>query len=123
MIKYMLTFELHAIADKIPDEGLALKLANEGHSQNSSNSGVVSQVYTFLIVMIWISLTVCSLIQIANVNGTQSITTIDPRLNALGLPQYPPLPANLDPSKIEEIRRTVTVMNISPKVHLSCHFS
>lgn len=30
--------------NKIPDETLALKLANEGHSQNSSNNGVVSQV-------------------------------------------------------------------------------
>lgn len=78
---------------RIPDEILALKLANEGHSQNSSNSGVFSQI--------------------ANVNGVQSITTTDPRLNALGLPNYPPLPASLDPSKIEEIRRTVSVSNIS----------
>lgn len=56
----------------------------------------------------------------ANVNGTQSITTIDPRLNALGLPQYPPLPANLDPAKIEEIRRTVSATNISQ--YVSCFY-
>lgn len=30
--------------NRIPDETLALKLANEGHLQNSSNNGVVSQV-------------------------------------------------------------------------------
>ncbi|UXI17867.1 enoyl-CoA hydratase [Sarcoptes scabiei] len=81
------------IDGKIPDELLALKLANEGHSQNSSNSGVCSQIET--------------------VNGIQAITTIDPRLNALGLPQYPPLSPSLDPTKIEEIRRTVTVSNVN----------
>lgn len=44
------------------------------------------------------------------------ITTIDPRLTALGLPQYPPLPANMDPTKIEEIRRTVYVGNLDSTV-------
>ncbi|KAH7640414.1 rna binding protein-like protein [Dermatophagoides farinae] len=79
--------------NRIPDETLALKLANEGHLQNSSNNGVVSQIET--------------------VNGVQSITTIDPRLNALGLPQYPPLSPSLDPAKIEEIRRTIVVSNVN----------
>ena len=40
------------------------------------------------------------------------IQTTDPRLTAMGLPQYPPLPANIDPSKIDEIRRTVYVGNL-----------
>ena len=51
--------------------------------------------------------------------GTQVITTNDPRLNALGLAQYPALPGGTDPSKIEEIRRTVYVSNLNSAVSLS----
>jgi len=40
------------------------------------------------------------------------VNTHDPKLEAMGLPQYPPLPANIDPSKISEIRRTVYVGNL-----------
>lgn len=36
--------QFYFILGRIPDETQAIKLANEGHSQNSSNSGVVSQV-------------------------------------------------------------------------------
>ena len=53
--------------------------------------------------------------QLAGSGPGQMITTYDPRLNALGLPQYPPLPANLDASKVEEIRRTVYLGNLDPK--------
>lgn len=80
----------------IPDEAVAMKLASECHTQNSNNSGVISQV--------------------ATVNGVQSLTTLDPRLSALGLQQYPPLPASMDPSKVEEVRRTVSVANVSQSV-------
>ena len=34
----------------------------------------------------------------------------------MGLPQYPPLPGNVDPQRIEEIRRTVYVANLDPTV-------
>lgn len=44
--------------------------------------------------------------------GVQVITTQDPQLAALGLPPYPPLPATMDPTKVEEIRRTVYVGNL-----------
>ncbi|KAL3245163.1 hypothetical protein MRX96_018299 [Rhipicephalus microplus] len=44
--------------------------------------------------------------------GIQVITTQDPALAALGLPPYPPLPATMDPAKVEEIRRTVYVGNL-----------
>ncbi|KAH7946718.1 hypothetical protein HPB52_003775 [Rhipicephalus sanguineus] len=44
--------------------------------------------------------------------GIQVITTQDPTLAALGLPPYPPLPATMDPAKVEEIRRTVYVGNL-----------
>ncbi|RWS04607.1 serine/arginine-rich splicing factor 11-like protein [Dinothrombium tinctorium] len=80
---------------KIPDESTAMSLANSGLS-GGSNSGVVSQVVT--------------------TGQSQVITTIDPRLTALGLPQYPPLPANMDPSKIEEIRRTVYIGNVDSSI-------
>ncbi|RWS29357.1 splicing regulatory glutamine/lysine-rich protein 1-like isoform X3 [Leptotrombidium deliense] len=80
---------------KIPDETTAMNLANSGLS-GGSNSGVVSQVVT--------------------TGQSQVITTIDPRLTALGLPQYPPLPANMDPAKIEEIRRTVYIGNLDSSI-------
>ena len=60
-----------------------------------------------------------NLIVLLKLQGTglhQVITTNDPRLTALGLPQYPPLPGSTDPSKIEEIRRTVYVSNLEPVV-------
>ena len=44
------------------------------------------------------------------------ITTIDPKLTEMGLPQYPPLPGNVEPQRIEEIRRTVYVANLDPTV-------
>lgn len=49
---------------------------------------------------------------------TQMITTHDPKLTALGLLQYPPLPGNTDPAKIEEIRRTVYVGNLAKNVSI-----
>jgi len=86
------------VADnKIPDETTALALANSSGLGTASNSGVISQVVT-------------------GAKGEQIITTIDPRLTGLGLPQYPPLPANMDPSKIEEIRRTVYVGNLDSSI-------
>ena len=46
------------------------------------------------------------------VNGKQMIQTIDPQLTALGLPPYPLLPGGTDPSKVDEIRRTIFVGNL-----------
>ena len=53
--------------------------------------------------------------QLSGTGSGQVITTYDPRLNALGLPQYPPLPSTLDAAKVEEIRRTVYIGNLDPK--------
>lgn len=53
--------------------------------------------------------------QVCGTGINQMITTYDPRLNALGLPQYPPLAATLDAARVEEIRRTVYVGNLDPK--------
>ena len=48
--------------------------------------------------------------------GTQLIATIDPRLTALGLAQYPHLPLNTDPTRVEEIRRTLYIGNLDSKI-------
>ena len=50
--------------------------------------------------------------------NSQVITTNDPRLTSLGLAQYPPLPPSTDPSVVEEIRRTLYVSDLDPKVLL-----
>ncbi|XP_067139646.1 splicing regulatory glutamine/lysine-rich protein 1 isoform X3 [Centruroides vittatus] len=85
----------------IPDETKAMAIAspspNVSGMVNSGQSQLMNQV-------------------VSGVGGSQVITTIDPHLTALGLPQYPPLPANMDPTKIEEIRRTVYVGNLDSTV-------
>ncbi|CAJ0956076.1 unnamed protein product, partial [Mesorhabditis belari] len=45
-------------------------------------------------------------------DGHKMNVTIDPMLEQLGLPPYPPLPENTEMGKIEEIRRTVYVGNL-----------
>ncbi|CAB3411447.1 unnamed protein product [Caenorhabditis bovis] len=45
-------------------------------------------------------------------DGTSLLLTVDPTLEQLGLPQYPPLPGDTDLAKVEEIRRTVYVGNL-----------
>ncbi|KAK2584836.1 hypothetical protein KPH14_007148 [Odynerus spinipes] len=40
------------------------------------------------------------------------ITTMDPKLEAHGLPPYPHLPGHLDSRRIEEIRRTLVIANL-----------
>ncbi|GAB1600447.1 splicing regulatory glutamine/lysine-rich protein 1-like isoform X2 [Argonauta hians] len=86
---------------RIPDETTALQLAPSAivgmiPGQPSWPSNVVSQM--------------------AGQGNGQVITTYDPRLTALGLAQYPPLPGSTDPNKLEEIRRTVYVFNIDSSV-------
>lgn len=44
------------------------------------------------------------------------ITTMDPRLDANGLPAYPHLPGHLDSRRIEEIRRTLVIANLEASV-------
>ncbi|XP_011701302.1 PREDICTED: probable splicing factor, arginine/serine-rich 7 [Wasmannia auropunctata] len=44
------------------------------------------------------------------------ITTMDPKLEANGLPSYPHLPGHLDSRRIEEIRRTLIVANVDTSV-------
>lgn len=82
---------------KMPDAGTAMSLTAGVNFTGGSNSGLISQI-------------------VAGVGGTQVISTIDPRLSALGLPQYPPLPATTDPVRVEEIRRTIYVGNLDSKL-------
>ncbi|CAK9829400.1 Probable splicing factor, arginine/serine-rich 7 [Anthophora retusa] len=54
------------------------------------------------------------------------ITTMDPKLEANGLPPYPHLPGHLDSRRIEEIRRTLVLANLDSSVttdHLLDFFS
>jgi len=81
--------------DRIPDESTAFSLTSGLNTSN--NEGLINQVVT-------------------GNNGTQVISTMDPRLSALGLAQYPVLPSNTDPSRIEEIRRTIQVSNLDANV-------
>lgn len=56
----------------------------------------------------------------------QVIQTNDPRLLANGLPNYPPLPAAYDSRKIEEIRRTILIIDVPSNItsqHLIDYFS
>lgn len=46
----------------------------------------------------------------------QVIVTTDPQLEVNALPSYPPLPANYDSCKIEEIRRTLLLPNVEQSI-------
>ena len=44
------------------------------------------------------------------------IETLDPTLTLRSLPPYPPMPGTMDQAKVEEIRRTIYVSNVDPRV-------
>uniref|UniRef100_A0A1B6CCM7 RRM domain-containing protein n=1 Tax=Clastoptera arizonana TaxID=38151 RepID=A0A1B6CCM7_9HEMI len=54
--------------------------------------------------------------QIEGIPPNQVITTHDPVLVSNGLPLYPPLPITYDSRRIEEIRRTLLVINIDNSI-------
>ncbi|GJQ79153.1 hypothetical protein Trydic_g5405 [Trypoxylus dichotomus] len=53
---------------------------------------------------------------VSGIGTEQVIITTDPHLQANNLPLYPPLPANYDSVKIEEVRRTILIHNIDPTI-------
>ncbi|XKL61455.1 hypothetical protein PGB90_008512 [Kerria lacca] len=54
--------------------------------------------------------------QIEGIPPNQVITTHDPVLVSNGLPLYPPLPITYDARRIEEIRRTLLVINVDDSI-------
>jgi arginine/serine-rich splicing factor 12 len=56
--------------------------------------------------------------RVVGTGPNSTIETIDPALTERSLPQYPPLPGSMDPSKVEEIRRTVYVSNLTANISL-----
>lgn len=54
--------------------------------------------------------------QIEGIPPNQVITTNDPVLVSNGLPLYPPLPITYDSRRIEEIRRTLVVINVDESI-------
>lgn len=44
------------------------------------------------------------------------LRTFDPRLIELGLPEYPNLPATTESAKVNDIRRTLVIDNLTPEV-------
>lgn len=82
----------------IPDEETALaSLDDISKHATKFNEGVTSHVVT-------------------GVGGLQMFATIDPKLTSSGLPQYPNLPLTTDPSRIEEIRRTLYIGNLDSTI-------
>ncbi|XP_013389852.1 splicing regulatory glutamine/lysine-rich protein 1 isoform X2 [Lingula anatina] len=89
---------------KIPDEQTALQISAPGASQPGQPvmgtpnwpQDIVNQT--------------------TGMGLNQVHTTYDPKLSAMGLPQYPPLSGTLDPHKVEEIRRTIYITNLDTTV-------
>uniref|UniRef100_A0A915PW04 RRM domain-containing protein n=1 Tax=Setaria digitata TaxID=48799 RepID=A0A915PW04_9BILA len=106
-----------SISDTIPDEDTALKTGGPAWpGQRQLPPNVVNQVQDLgdgqqmdngEIAFCWMEF-------LAILPGVEfmELLTVDPTLAALGLPPYPALSANTEPSKVEEIRRTVYVGNI-----------
>lgn len=55
--------------------------------------------------------------QLEGIPPNQVIATHDPYLVSNGLPLYPPLPINYDGRRIEEIRRTLVVINVDESIN------
>ncbi|XP_044734842.1 probable splicing factor, arginine/serine-rich 7 [Chrysoperla carnea] len=89
------------VGGEIPDEYKALEMSNNGTivpglypSEPKLPPNVVNTI--------------------EGVAPNQIIQTRDPQLEVLGLPLYPPLPATYDLRKVEEIRRSILVINVDP---------
>lgn len=87
----------------IPDEFKALEMANNGTAPGTWSDSDMS-------------LPVEVVNRIEGVHPNQVIKTFDPKLEEHNLPEYPPLPTNV--KKIEEIRRTIVVLDVRSDWHL-----
>ncbi len=88
----------------IPDEFKALEMANNGNSSigtwTDSDMSLPAEVVN----------------RIEGMHPNQVIRTFDPKLEEHNLPEYPPLPVSV--KKIEEIRRTIIVLDVRSDWHL-----
>jgi len=92
---------------RIPDETVAIKLC----PPMNPNVGLIAGGITWPHNVIN---------RIVNVTSGQTVSsfieTVDPSLSERSLPAYPRLPGTMDQQKAEEIRRTVYVSNLDPRV-------
>ncbi|KAI6197167.1 RRM domain-containing protein [Aphelenchoides besseyi] len=86
-----------APSNTIPDEETALRSGPALPGQRQLPPNVVSSTQV-------------------DADGQEMLYTVDPTMTALGVAQYPPLPANTEPSKVEEIRRTVYIGGLKKKI-------
>jgi len=87
------------MGSELPDEIKGLEILNTG------NGGIVEPKLPATLTN-----------QVEGVPPHQFIRTIDPRLAIHNLPTYPLLPASTDARRLEEIRRTLVVMNVDPAI-------
>ncbi|XP_045777617.1 probable splicing factor, arginine/serine-rich 7 [Maniola jurtina] len=97
---------------EIPDEHKALEMSSNGTlvpGLNNAEPRLPAHVVNSL----------------EGVPPSQVIQTYDPKLAAAGLPPYPPLPAAYESRKIEEIRRTVLLIDVGALTYQQIidHFS
>lgn len=85
------------MGSELPDEIKGLEILNTG------NGGIIEPKLPATLTN-----------QVEGVPPHQFIRTIDPRLAIHNLPTYPLLPASTDSRRLEEIRRTLVIMNIDP---------
>ena len=92
---------------RIPDETVAIKLC----PPMNPNVGLIAGGIT------WPHNVINRIVNVSSGHTVTSfIETVDPSLSERSLPSYPRLPGSMDQQKAEEIRRTVYVSNLDPRV-------
>jgi len=98
---------------RIPDETVAIKLCPALNTNVTLIPGGIT----------WPHNIINRIVTIPGVGSqapsTSFIETIDPNLSERSLPPYPPLSGTMDQQKAEEIRRTVYVSNLDPRVQFA----
>jgi arginine/serine-rich splicing factor 12 len=94
---------------RIPDEISALKFCPPINSNINLIPGGISWPYTIINRIVTVP-------GVGNAPSTSYIETVDPSLSSRSLPTYPTLPGTMDQAKAEEIRRTLYVSNLDPRI-------
>jgi len=98
---------------RIPDETVAIKLCPPINTNITLIPGGITWPHNIINRIVTIPGVD------ANSSATSFIETLDPNLSEKSLPAYPPLPGSMDQQKAEEIRRTVYVSNLDPRVQFA----